>query len=128
MRFVRKQICLRGHDTALVGRRKGRQCIQCDKDRYRLNKARWKDKALLLTYGIGIEKYNALLVAQGNCCAICGVDEKQLKRKLDVDHSHNTKQVRGLLCTSCNQGLGRFKDNTTYLASAIEYLSYGAPL
>lgn len=39
-----------------------------------------------------------------------------------IDHCHLSGDVRGLLCKSCNIGLGLFKDNTTYLSSAVLYL------
>ena len=53
-----------------------------------------------------------------NLCCICG--EKQ---ELVIDHDHRTGKVRGLLCGSCNKGLGFFKDNKKYLNSAIKYLN-----
>jgi hypothetical protein len=40
-----------------------------------------------------------------------------------VDHGHETGEVRGLLCSNCNLGLGYFKDNPKYLEGAIKYLS-----
>ncbi|MDO3651295.1 endonuclease domain-containing protein [Nocardia mangyaensis] len=53
-----------------------------------------------------------------NACEIC----KESVELLAVDHCHTTNKVRGLLCSNCNNGLGRFKDNTEYLNNAINYL------
>lgn len=50
-------------------------------------------------------------------CQIC-YNELQLA----VDHCHESGKVRGLLCSNCNNGLGRFKDNLEYLKNAIKYL------
>ena len=33
--------------------------------------------------------------------------------------------MRGLLCSSCNGGLGLFKDDIQFLKQAIEYLNKG---
>src|SRR4051794_16889408 len=52
---------------------------------------------LRLLYGITVEQYDELFEAQGGCCAICG-GECKTRRKLAVDHNHNTGDVRGLLC------------------------------
>ena len=45
-----------------------------------------------------------------------------IKKKLSIDHCHNTKKIRGLLCHYCNMALGLFKDNTDIMQKAIEYL------
>lgn len=41
--------------------------------------------------------------------------------KIVVDHDHKTGKPRGLICDSCNTGLGRFKDGESLL-DAIEYI------
>jgi len=51
-------------------------------------------------------------------CDICG----SLTRRLYVDHCHATGSVRGLLCTSCNLGLGLFKDRPGILRVAAAYI------
>ena len=72
-------------------------------------------------YGVEPEQYEAMGEEQGWVCAICGKPSPEGFR-LAVDHDHSTHKVRGLLCSSCNQGLGRFKDNPELLMKAIEYL------
>jgi len=52
-------------------------------------------------YGITMAQYDAMLVAQGGVCALCGHPPK--KRRLNVDHDHANKKVRGLLCFRCNR-------------------------
>jgi ribosomal protein L35 len=56
---------------------------------------------------------------QKNRCAIC--DQKFIDTP-STDHNHETGAVRGLLCNLCNWGLGHFRDNPKFLASAINYL------
>ncbi len=74
---------------------------------------------LRLRYGITPEQFFDLLVAQDGKCAICGGAPKR-GRNLSVDHDHSTGVVRGLLCVSCNTGVGYFERP---IAGAIqEYL------
>lgn len=70
-------------------------------------------------YGVTRDQYEAMLVTQAGNCAICGVNKGS---DLRIDHNHQTGAVRGLLCDSCNNGLGRFKDNPFILQAAIKYL------
>jgi hypothetical protein len=78
-------------------------------------------KIMLRDYGISVDDYETILLKQKNGCAICG--QIPTNKKLTVDHDHKTGQVRGLLCSLCNMGLGLFKDNVSRLATAIQYLS-----
>jgi hypothetical protein len=78
-------------------------------------------------FGLTVEQYQAMLSAQGGVCAICFLGDVEGKR-LAVDHCHQTNNIRGLLCSHCNTGLGKFRDNTTLLASAITYLTSSTSL
>jgi hypothetical protein len=77
-----------------------------------------------LSRASGVEASAARLrEEQQGCCAICGTPEAQSpKKRLHVDHNHETHAVRGLLCSRCNTGLGQFKDDPNRLRAAIEYL------
>lgn len=67
--------------------------------------------------------YYELLEKQNNTCAICfTLDPKTKNKKWCVDHDHNAGNIRGLLCSNCNLGLGHFQDNTTFLCQAVNYL------
>lgn len=105
-------------------------CKECSRASGRLRDARRSRtkpvverhrKAVVQKYGLTLEGYEVLLNAQGGRCAICrGVD---VGRSLAVDHDHATGRVRGLLCVTCNTGLGSFKDDTQLLELAKLYLN-----
>ncbi len=80
-------------------------------------------KQQISLYGLTVEQYDAILIEQNYVCAICGKPEKSsLKKVLSIDHDHTNGKVRGLLCDTCNTGLGYFYDNISILYNAIEYL------
>lgn len=102
--------------------------IQKQRDRVKTYAAKSKGKQrqyhLRTKYKLEEHAYEHLLLSQGGGCAICqrkpsgGYRDKHLQ----VDHSHATHEVRGLLCGPCNRGLGDFKDSTNLIKAAIEYL------
>jgi hypothetical protein len=93
------------------------------KENPQTTKAKDFDSDLRRNYGISAKEYGALFDSQGGKCACCSQDHTLFKRRLHVDHDHSTGQVRGLLCTECNPGLGYFQDSVERLEMAIKYLS-----
>ena len=81
-----------------------------------------KKNRLRNNYGITNEDYELMLSQQNNSCAICGKHKDSFKIALAVDHDHATGNVRGLLCSKCNVGLGHFNDEVGLLEKAILYL------
>jgi len=77
-------------------------------------------------YGLTPEQHDAMLAAQNGLCAICGSppnpDGIRAASRLHTDHDHVTGKARALLCNSCNNGLGRFKDDPALLRAAAEYI------
>lgn len=91
---------------------------------YDKNKPTQEKRTLMLkyTYGMTIEEYNARLIDQHSKCAICKIDQSNLKKPLYVDHCHSTKKIRGLLCHNCNVSLGLLKDSTLTVEAMLAYL------
>jgi len=74
-------------------------------------------------YGLDGEDVELMRLIQGNACDICRQPlSTRSRRREHVDHDHQTGLVRGLLCGSCNTGLGCYRDDPALLASAIAYL------
>lgn len=74
-------------------------------------------------YGITKEEYFKLLERQSGVCAICGREDHEHYDNFAIDHDHETGEIRGLLCRSCNLLVGYAKDDPYLLLSAAEYLS-----
>lgn len=92
------------------------------RDRYRRDPSYHQNYLLQKTYGISLEEYDRLLEAQDNGCAICGKTPEENGQRLAVDHNHDTGEVRGLLCSQCNTGIGNLGDSPDRLRLAIRYL------
>lgn len=93
-----------------------------------------RSKNLKNRFNMSIDDYNEIFLKQKGRCAICDKAEvmKDIKgnvKWLAVDHNHDTNKIRGLLCNSCNTGIGKLGDSIKVLQSAIKYLkkegSYG---
>lgn len=79
-------------------------------------------------YNMTVEEYERQAEEQNNLCFLCRKPETVVHHRskkicrLAVDHCHKTNTNRKLLCTSCNQGLGKFFDSPELLRKAAEYL------
>lgn len=73
-------------------------------------------------YRITTKALEELAIKQAFKCAICGKGDLDYLNQLVIDHNHATGKVRGLLCRSCNYGLGCFFDSPHNLMKASMYL------
>lgn len=79
------------------------------------------------TYGLTVEQYEQMVMAQGGKCAICGHPPDPASsiikfRRLHVDHNHVTGKVRELLCHCCNAGIGHFEEDPSRLEAGAAYV------
>lgn len=104
-----------------AGARDGLQgnCRSCGRDAQR--------KTL---YRLPPDRYAEMLASQGGVCAICK-RAGDTRFGLSVDHDHGCcpdaagscgQCIRGLVCTACNHGLGKFRDSPELLRAAAAYL------
>ena len=57
-------------------------------------------------------------------CPICErVYLHQFNNDVVLDHSHNTGEIRGYICGSCNASIGKFQEDTNILARAIAWIN-----
>lgn len=87
-----------------------------------------KGRALRGSFNISLNQYLEMHDRQDGKCAICNRPETQMRsgkvKALAVDHNHKTGAIRGLLCSDCNTGIGKLKDDPVVIRKAAEYLEY----
>jgi hypothetical protein len=99
---------------------------------YERNWDAYSARNLKAKHGLTVDQYIERLKGQGGGCAICGTELPggRSKGRFFVDHDHDCcpsymscpKCRRGLLCSSCNVGLGAFGDDVDRLMAAAAYL------
>ena len=98
------------------------QVIAYKKKHYQDNKRKYQNSRRKSTFGITQDEYENLFLAQKGMCAICSM-ALPVGRGTHLDHCHRTGKIREFLCTNCNTGIGKFKDNCDFLLSAIRYIT-----
>jgi hypothetical protein len=79
---------------------------------------------VLSKYRLTRGEYDAMLEEQEWRCRICkGVFGRELPAV--VDHCHETRRVRGLLCANCNTAVGMLADDPVRALGLAAYLTPG---
>ena len=121
-----------------VSRAAQKRCRAKNPEKYRLNRKQWalknpekyrlshqktNRKTALKKYGITAEELRRAFDDQNGACAICDVPVTlDFGRQTHIDHCHETGKFRGILCVTCNTGLGKFKESPEVLDRASRYL------
>ena len=117
-------------EFAVQGNTLRKKCCskECSKENNASKYRSARRKSRLKSYDIDSNTYATLLQIQDGRCAICRKNEVIYQhgkaRNLAIDHCHETKKTRGLLCGKCNMALGLFNDDWLLLDNAIEYLGH----
>lgn len=86
----------------------------------------------LSKYGITLADKQRIFKNQGEVCAACGSNQHGSPKHTGdgwcLDHDHTTKQVRGVLCWSCNMALGHSRESIARLKGIIAYLEHNAAI
>lgn len=102
-------------------------CAECGPVKIKKSGKYWRCMVLYKSYPANQGSWNTkangklrdeLLATQGGVCALCGGDSA----RWCMDHDHDNGMVRGVLCYSCNVGLGQFGDDPDRLMAAVDYL------
>ena len=95
-----------------------------NKEWARANPNKTRGYHLRRQYGITSDAVENIRIDQSNCCKICRETFSVKPKSMHIDHDHKTGKIRGLLCSSCNRGLGFFRDSADRLRTAAEYLDH----
>jgi len=111
-------------------KRQRKRCPGCW-DRNRVSQAQRgnRDKKFR-QHNISVAKYSLMLKNQDCRCAVCASSDPKGRGDFHIDHDHACcpgswscgKCIRGLLCATCNSGLGMFGDDPVRLISAAFYI------
>ena len=103
------------------------RCRTCTKKVWHVRKERdypegqrWR--MIKRRYNMTKEQWEDMFEKQGRVCACCGVDNPNSSYNWHTDHCHDTGLVRGILCLSCNRGIG-FLGTADVLLKAATYLT-----
>lgn len=85
-------------------------------------KLKASNRHLIKKYGITLDQKQEMLNNQNNTCALCPYNFKDLA-DANVDHNHDTKKIRELLCHNCNVAIGLLKEDKQRIENLRFYLA-----
>lgn len=115
--YIPTKPCKHGHKERFVG---GNNCVQCSYTQYLKRKESAKWARIKKIYGITKDCFYKMLFAQKSKCSICSIELNE--KNTHIDHCHDSKRVRSLLCSRCNQAIGLLDESIDRFYSAIKYL------
>jgi hypothetical protein len=83
-------------------------------------------------YELSVEQYQTLYTEQKGKCGICNKEfvncsnvSKNMRGLggINIDHSHISGKLRGLLCPQCNRSIGLLKDDPKIIKNAIDWIT-----
>lgn len=83
-------------------------------------KDKWTLKKRCKRHGITPEEFWSIYEEQDGSCPVC--DKAIEAEDSAIDHNHETGEVRGILCKTCNRALGLLGDNPKTLHRGSLYL------
>ena len=72
------------------------------------------------SYGMSVPEWDAMFEGQGRKCDMCGATKPRGGQWV-IDHDHDTKKIRAIICTLCNTMLGAAWDTEAYLECGKRY-------
>jgi hypothetical protein len=107
----RTLVCCWGH-TKLVPEQGRGKCRVCNKTRTMARRT-----------GIAFEVLLAFPVPDTGACDLCGtIPTGDPWNCLNLDHDHESGELRGWLCGPCNRALGLLRDDPKLLRRAAKYV------
>ena len=97
------------------------RCKECQAEATR-NIPNRSHKITCQKYGITVDDYNRMFKEQKGCCSICGTHQIEFKRRLSIEHNHETGKVRSLACQPCNWMVGWSREDRDRLKLVDQYL------
>jgi len=80
------------------------------------------EKQISRKYGLTWDTHIALVLRAEGHCESCGEPFTGERSDINIDHCHNTKDVRGLICGGCNKSAGLLNDSPDKIFSLIKYI------
>lgn len=83
-----------------------------------------RESYLKRVYRLTQKDFDDLKDKQDDCCAICKEPHESFVKGLCIDHCHDTGEIRGLLCGTCNRWLVGAVKTPELLRAAADYLEF----
>lgn len=90
-----------------------------DIHRKKRTRSHWKQK------GYDANEISEYCDGHDDKCDICGktaLESKHGNKNLSIDHDHETKKIRGMICSPCNVALGLIDDDAEIALKMAKYL------